>query len=180
MRITRLLLLAMLTLAMYSASAAEPRRPKGDSPPRRPKSDPIFSILETKNASREPAKPPEGFYVYVVEAGKGEVGPFVEVFRYRDGKLTDFINGGSASAKLVKQIEDIHFEGFDFEQEVKATSDRLKSTAESRGETFYPPIVLDGAEYEISYNSGTVKFRMKARRPSQPSTLFQSVDRCVA
>lgn len=93
------------------------------------------------------------------------MGPLLTGYEYKDGEVRALFGGSSDSARIVQAVRDVGFEPFDFRSEVGATTARLDREAQARGERFMAPMVLDGAEYEITIRTVGGVFVLKELNP---------------
>jgi hypothetical protein len=156
------------TVALFLAFLFQASRVAALDP--NPKGDPFFSIRQTKDGSGAKLKP-TGYFFYTIEVGDEARGPILVVRNLSRGKSRGEIFGGSQSAEIVEQIYAVKFEPFDMDDELKAARE-AHAKAVARGDAGPEPIVLDGAEYEISYNRGETHFKWKAWNPGETIDFF--------
>ena len=105
-----------------------------------------------------------GFYCYAVEK-KGVLGPFVDIYIVKQGKVTEVVSQGSHGRELMKRIRKSGLKPFAYSDEVDKTVNRLTAEYKKNGKKYYPPMVLDGHSYEIVYELDDVKYEIYANNP---------------
>ena len=139
-----------------------PEKPEG-----LPKEEPLFSVMITQSALTRLGEGANGWAFYVkrdpyVTREPSDTYPVLYVYHLREGEIDDFIGfSGLTSEEVVKAIEAIDFEPFDWKSEA-AIADARRTKAlpdETRLITF------DGAEYEIIINSKQGRFLMREWNP---------------
>ena len=105
-----------------------------------------------------------GIYAYSIDQD-GVVGPFVEIYIVSYDKVTEMVSQGSNGKELMERIRKIGLTEFDYNAEVESTIEKLTKEYEGKGETYYPPMVLDGHSYEIIYQLDDTKLEIKAGNP---------------
>lgn len=130
-----------------------------------PKQSPFLAIEMTEDAFTGPSKAKNGVFFYSVDPGEGVSGPILEIYFVRNGKVTQYTDGGSTSSETIEAVRKIGFQPFDYGKEKSRLDTLLKKQAERKGQQYYPPIVLDGCEYRITYDLDGVKFSMTEWNP---------------
>jgi len=130
-----------------------------------PDQEPFLSIQITEGAFTGPETKKSGVFFYSRDPGKGIMGPILEIYFLSQGEVTKHLSGGSTSAETIRAIKKIGLTNFDYRKEKVSLDKRLRAEAEAKGEQYFPPIVLDGAEYKISYELDGHKFSLKEWNP---------------
>jgi len=146
-----LALLLGLCGCVTAPKEAEPFRPKGE----------LFAsilVVNTGNSSYDPKKTGIEFFI---ESEPGVRGPCLTGYVFKESELIDIVGGGSDSAEIVKNIRRYHLTSFDYEAELRAVEDSIKSKANALGESPRLLSVLDGEEVEVRIQTpeGLVHFR---------------------
>lgn len=105
-----------------------------------------------------------GIYCYSINQ-EGVVGPFVEIYIVEYNEVIEMVSQGSNGKQLMERIRKISLKEFDYNAEVEQTIRKLTKEYEKKGETYYPPMVLDGHSYEIIYELDDTKLKIKAGNP---------------
>jgi hypothetical protein len=119
----------------------------------------LFSIRITQGAFIGVSKEANGLFFYLQDSGE------IIGDRMQRGKPTDIIYYGSA--EILQQIEEIGFEPFDFDAELKKVDDAVLEEARHGKKMQMFMRTLDGAEYEIRYVFGDVDYTLRTWNPIQ-------------
>lgn len=126
-----------------SANASDDVTPNGEF---------FASIKIAERALGPELKGITGFVFYRVDV-PGVVGPMLDGYQYTDGELVDRISLGSASKRVIDEIQTVGLRPFDFAAAVKASP--------GRGDA----IVLDGAKIEIRIMTPSGELRLEQWNP---------------
>ena len=118
----------------------------------KPRGEFFASIKITERATGAKREGTTGFVCYRNDI-PGVVGPMLDGYQYKDGELVDRISTGSASKRVIDEIQAVGLQPFDFAAAVKASP--------QRGET----IVLDGAKIEIRVMTPSGELRLEQWNP---------------
>ena len=127
---------------------------------------PVVSLLITQSAFSGPLKDKEGWIFYSVKQS-----PFPERLllsnSFHHGQVEeDFVTGSSSgSSRVLKEIESVGLEPFDWLHELTVARDRYGEAHKYDDSIFAEPSSLDGAEWEIVVTTAKGEFRMKAWNP---------------
>ncbi len=121
----------------------------------------LVSIRFLEGAHSGPANGKTGFYFYVEEPAADVMGPFLNGYEFRNGKMVEEFGGGSGSADVIAEIKKLKFEPFDYALEVEAVNARLKREAEKRGEEYVAGGTRDGAIWELIVVTSAGEFRLQ-------------------
>jgi len=119
----------------------------------------------TQGAFSGPVKAPTGWVFYVEQDTLPAQGPILRGYRLVNGEIREATLSGTYTAKIIKAIEAIDFEPFDWDSEVVIAQKQLGKTLQE-GEGVGIPTTRDGAEYEIVVNSKRGRFRMQEWNPN--------------
>jgi len=139
--------------------ASYPEKPDG-----LPKEEPLFSVMMTQSALTSLGKGPNGWAFYV-KREPPNMHPVLCVYHLWEGEIDERMGfGGWDSGEVVKSIEAIDFEPFDWKTEA--------AIAEARRDAALPEetrlLTFDGAEYEIIINCKRGRFCMREWNPDLP------------
>jgi hypothetical protein len=123
-----------------------------------PLEGPFVSIMITRTAFSGTAKYPHGWIFCVINRGTPEA--FLRGYRLAGGKIRE---NRVFSAKVIKDIEAIDFEPFDWKSEAAIAHARWEETPE--GKEVIRLSAFDGAEYDIVINSKRGHFGMREWNP---------------
>ncbi len=131
---------------------------------------PLASIRLTKGAFSGESKGRTGFFFFVEQpTGAGE--PVLTGYEYRNGGLLDAFGGGSDSTAVLRAIEAVGLEPFDFLAEVERiekAANGLRERPEQLTDDqvfLMPPFALDGAQYEIVIETKTGRMVLQEWEP---------------
>ena len=134
-----------------------------------PYGDLLFSYHVTQGAFTGVEKKMTGIYFYQEKSGE------IAAYRYEKGRLLDDINGRPLNREnLLREIQSIGFESFDYEEEIRAVDRIIAEEVRQGGPTLMRPLTMDGQEYEIKFALGSVNFAMKRWNP-QPEIEFYAL-----
>lgn len=125
----------------------------------------LASILVVEDAHSGPSKGRTGVVFLVRELPTNAVGPVLEGYEYRDGKVVDAFGGGSDSRGVIEAIKRSNLEPFDFQQEVTSATARLRKEAEGRDEQLILGGSRDGALWEIVVLTEKGRLSIRERNP---------------
>lgn len=120
----------------------------------------MLAIRMTEGAFYGKPKKDEGHYFCIDSHG------CITGYRVQDGEIADLFGGGSYDSEIfLKRLRAIDFQAFDYPTEIQNVYTREKEKAEKEGEQYIQRFVLDGAEYEITYDFEGVHFLLRAWNP---------------
>ena len=126
-----------------------------------PEGELFISILMVEGAFSGPTKGKTGFVFYIEQPPNANaIGPFLNGYRYRNGKLIDVFDHGSSAREYLQAIEALNFQPFNYQEELKS--------AVKQAEKDYEIVVLgsrDGAKWELQINTRTGKFILNKWNP---------------
>ncbi|MEO6569775.1 MAG: hypothetical protein ABIO94_13510 [Opitutaceae bacterium] len=134
-----------------------------------PYGDLLFSYSVTQGAFTGVEKKMTGIYFHQEKSGE------IAGYRYEKGRLLDDFNGRPLNrAKLLREIQSIGFESFDYDEEIRAVDAMIAEEVRQGGATMMRPLTMDGQEYELKFALGSVNFAMKRWNP-QPEIEFYAL-----
>lgn len=120
-----------------------------------------------------------GFGFYIEENDRA-AGPTLIGYRYERGSRVRVIGGGSASREVVAALRAVGLRPFDFAAEVDACDARFQAAAKSRGEVYFAPYTVDGAEYDIVIATPSGEFSLKRWNPGPAINYYASYSADIA
>ncbi|WP_045856816.1 hypothetical protein [Teredinibacter purpureus] len=114
-----------------------------------PEGELFISMMMVEGAFSGPIKGKTGFAFYIEQPRNvNTIGPFLNGYRYIDGKLVEVFDHGSSARDYIAKIEDLDFKPFDYEVELEK--------AVKKAQNDYEIVVLgvrDGAKWELKINT---------------------------
>lgn len=163
----------IITILIAGCASIENETPKGEF---------FVSILMTEGAHRGPVHKKEGFEFYIEEPLSNTLGPFLNGYRYKNGRLVEDFDQGSSGGDFVREIQAIGFEPFDYELELEL------SKAEEAARKDYPILggSRDGAKWELRIITNEGEFYLHEWNPggeiellSPYSENFEKLDKLI-
>lgn len=119
----------------------------------------FISIIETESAHTGRFEKKNGFEFYIEEPPPNTLGPFLNGYRFKDGKIVEVFDHGSAGGDFIREIETIGFVPFDYDTEYKK--------AEIAARKDYPVIggARDGSKWELRIKTDKGEFYLHKWNP---------------